>query len=444
MIHQTQLSFDDGRVVHYQSLGEGQHIYSKVDFLSVVFNNASLNEVLSWIHCDDIIVDLALSMFNFNSGYESVFRFQYCGIKLDVRDIRFFSDEGCTSDMFDFICPYIKLDLSGSGLDFLRCRGIEIDSLIRDLNQCPEFSSEGGCYHFTRVDYAFDLINYCPEFLDQLIDHINVNKLPSGRVPVLSRGAALLATIKLASEKTVYLGSPQSDRLLRCYDKRLQHIDRNTGFYVKDNPYGNPDSWIRIEWQLRNGVAQDSIFNPELDHLKIFRSLFDTYVFADGTYQNPSDHSRRPVDFWYRLFDWKSVESIFIQNAKYVECLDPVERCIQSFAKTMASRFSLVISILGLRGLNNLMQDYFDSLNNGQPGSIRRRGSYLNKLNEVAGGFLSGSDLGVYDDGSHVPKFKLLPDELWDYVDAYYAGLLPPLPANVRYELEVIQKGSDD
>lgn len=343
-----------------------------------------MNDVLSWLNLDDAVTDFCLGFYERCRGFDNRFNFTYNGITLETADFSFYGKEINVS-LFDVTVPKIRLELSGSGLDFLRSRGFDVDMYVKYPIDLPE----GGAYHFTRVDYAFDFINYCPEFVDCMIDHIYHHKLPSERVPVLNLPGGIKVKLVTGGQKTIYLGSPQSDRMLRVYDKRMQYVDLGTGAYKKDNPYGNPDSWFRIEWQCRNQFA-NSLIRSDLEHKHILKDIFERYAFSDS---NSDKRSRRPVDFWLKLFDWSDVEKRIVQNAKYVESTSPEEEVIDRFQKVMMRTFILYFSLVGREGLEKACNDYLNSLSGSDPVSQRRYISFLNKLNLL-------SDLSLSSDSS--------------------------------------------
>lgn len=325
-----QLSISDQRFpslvpVKYSSLNNDGKIYTKIDWLTVMFFDCSLNDVLRWIHLEDCVDEFIAGVYEQSRGYDEVFRFVYNYVLLETSKFNYYGSSDDVS-IFNVVVPKIRLDLSGSALDYLRSLGLDMDTyrLVR-----PELP-EGGSYHVTRCDWAFDLINYKPEFLDRLIDHIQTHKLKTDRIPLASTHGAIGFKLALGGQKTVYLGSSQSDKLLRVYDKRLQFTNRSTGTYVKDNPYDNPDSWIRIEWQTRNKYANNLALSVSPsgeynDFKKILKCIFEHYAFADGRMYNKYVQ-RSVVDFWNDLFDWKDLESRIIQNAKYVEPVTAEER----------------------------------------------------------------------------------------------------------------------
>lgn len=388
----SDLSFDRKPGVRFKQLPNGGYVYSKIDWLTVMFFNCSMNHVLEWLKIGDCVTDFCLSRYELSRGFEMLFKFNYNGVVLETSQFGFYGRDFDDIAIFDVIVPKIRLELSGSALDFLRSIDVDMDSYRLVVPDLPE----GGSYHFTRCDWAFDFVNYAPDFVDCLIDHINTHKLPSERVPLASTKGAISCKVVTGGQKTVYLGSPQSDRMLRCYDKRMQHVDLFTGVYNKSNPYGNPDSWFRIEWQTRNRFANDLVHGVDdhgvpSDFKSILKDIFDRYAFADGRVDN-HNKSRPVVDFWLNLFNWEDLEKRIIQNQKYVEFQSPDERAVQSFCNTHIRGFLFAYSILGRDSFFELMNRYLDSLQAPDPQSSRRFVSFLNKLNVLGDSISVNSD----------------------------------------------------
>lgn len=375
--------FDRPMQITYRTLDNDGKIYCKIDWFTVMFFDCSMNHVLSWLHMDDCVSEFCAAAFQQSRGYDEVFKFIYNGVMLETSSFNFYGEDMSVS-IFDTVVPKIRLELSGSALDYLRSIGVDMDSYRLVKPQLPD----GGSYHVTRCDWAYDFINYCPEFIDQMIDHINIHKLPSERIPLASTKSAISCKLVTGGQKTIYLGSPQSDRMLRVYDKRMQSINLQTGTYVKANPYGDPDSWFRIEWQTRNKLANELALSVTPtgefnDSKSILKMIFEKYAFADGQ-MDARNKARGAVDFWLKLFDWKDIESRIVQNAKYVEYESPDEKIIKSFESVMIRTFMFYYTLLGREGVEKACNKYLASLNQGDPVSRRRLLAFYNKLNNLS------------------------------------------------------------
>lgn len=288
-------------------------IYHKLDWYTVMFGDKSFTEILEWLGLDPKVYEdeFFTHRAEVSQGLEDKFMFFYEGVSLWVSKADYIISQANFDTCFSVKYAKVRLDISGSGLDFLRHVGIDPDNKLRDIDSYPT------PFNITRSDFAFDLIDYKPEFLDELIAYCESNVTPNGRICLLGRSSGFALSIRKGSEKTVYIGAPKGLQLLRVYDKRMQHVDGNTGCYVKPNPYDNPDSWIRIELQTRRDRAHELLFaSSESDYwFGMFKYIHDYYAFSDT--QNTTKQNRAKHEFWDKLYEWETIERI-IQNENFV------------------------------------------------------------------------------------------------------------------------------
>lgn len=375
-----QQKFDQPPTVCYNQLDNSGFIYCKIDWFTAIFQDCSMNHVLKWLKLDGCVSDFLLDCYEQSRGYDNVFKFGYNGIMLETSSLAFYNvsmDVG----IFDIVVPKIRLELSGSALDYLRTLGVNFETYRFNVPELPL----GGCYHVTRCDFAYDFVNYKPEFIDLLIDHIITNKLPSERIPLASTKGAISCKVVSVGQKTIYLGSPQADKMLRCYDKRMQFVDLNTGCYKKANPYNDPESWFRIEWQTRNKTANALALDSTLDFKHILKMIFNHYAFAKGDHSFAHGGGSRPVvDFWLTLFPWQEIETRIIQNAKYVACESAKARTLRRFRSMHIRNFIFAQTVLGRDGVDKECNDYLDNLfMYDDPLTLRRRQAFLCELNAL-------------------------------------------------------------
>ncbi len=284
-------------------------VYALIDYYTAVFQNECMAKIIDWVGLDPSVYvdDFYASMLEISAGYDNKFIFSYENIKIDVMQ-SVLQGFDLDDEIFFQKLPKIRLEISGSGLMYLRRLGIDVDHKFRDENYLLPTQ------HITRMDFAYDLINYKPELLDQLMEYCRLNHTASGRILLVGgRRGAINCEIKDISQKTVYLGASASDRMLRVYDKRLQYVDRETGIYKKENPYGNPKSWIRIEMQTRNKIAHVLGLDGG-DLTAILREIYQFYCFAD---MSTPQRDRQPAQFWKDLFNWEELDRT-IQNIRLV------------------------------------------------------------------------------------------------------------------------------
>lgn len=376
-----------------------ERIYSKLDNVTIMFKDLSINKILEFIKCRELISEFLESWIQCYANLSDVIRFNYAGCVLEVRK-GYLYGQNLSESTFSLTLPEIRLELTGQGLDFLRSRGINCESYFRNPTNYPGERSQ---FHLTRMDFAYDLINYSPELVDTLIKHIQDEKTDTDRVVIYSQSSALRYSIKTGGEKTVYLGSPSSSRLLRIYDKRLQYIDFRTGNYIKDNPYNNPKSWIRIELQTRRDEANKIGFASDMSMESVFKYVHDKYCFACGS----TTYSRRPCEWWSKLLDWSRIPQI-IQNFDKVHYRDPRDAELLNFQARICGSFLVQSTVAwqnyGSTALENLIIDYLTILNDPTNDiSLRRKTSLLLRL-ELDGVDLSGNLPGLFLYDSHGVK----------------------------------------
>lgn len=381
-----QLSvFDLPQIVDYNDRLEHGRIYCKIDTLTFMFKDCTINMVLRWLRLTDSVGEFLQSMYRQDSGMIPKFIFTFSDIRIEAAQIGFYNVDR-SIPMFDVICPEIRLYLGGNALDYLRSIGVDFYDhrfVVPDLGP-------SGFYHCTRCDWAFDFVDYKPEFLDTLIDYVQNNSLPSGRVPVAN--TAFGYTLRLgSSEKTLYIGSPTSDKVLRCYDKRMQLYNVDTGLWLQA-PYGECNSWFRLEWQLRNSSAHKTLFSKDPDtgecnsFITMLKQVFDVYSFSDPTYDNT--HGPRPVvDFWQKFLPWEEISSKIVQNAKYVQPKNRVDK-VKYFVEKVAVRNILeYIAVYGLDSFIAVLEEYLRSMDFERdvydPSAANRRAAFLSHLEEI-------------------------------------------------------------
>lgn len=287
------------------------HIYAQLDWFTMMFKDCDFISILEWLHLDSYVDDFVKNFVARSCGYDDNFIFGLNGVSVSTKQFGFFGADDADEDWFYKVFPKVRLDITGSGLDWLRSRGLDVDEYLRDITKLP-FDVER-CYP-TRCDFAFDLVNYKPEFIDQLIDYCDHNHTVNNRLCIFQSHAPLSYEVKTGGQKTVYVGSKNGTQMLRVYDKKMQYYDYSAGCYKKENPYNNPDSWIRIELQCRRDKAALLCYSGG-DFGSILRHIHDDYNFADVA--NTTKQNRRPAEFWSKLFEWDKITKI-LQKAYFV------------------------------------------------------------------------------------------------------------------------------
>lgn len=355
--------YDPGTNIDRSVLKAGEKgIVPKIDWFSMMLSGVSIMDIYSWLDIgeefdfDDAILK---NFYQMSVGYDERLFFGWNGINIsfslfDVKDIPL------DVNFFTLAIPRVKLDITGSGLDYIRIKGIDIDTFLRDYSNYDFWQND---WSVTRCDFAFDLINWQVDFLAQMFKYTQNNHTPSNRLVCVGMPGNFAYSERHGSDETLYIGSPQSDKLLRIYDKRLQFVDRETGAYIKPNYYSNPDSWIRIEWQLRNKKAFEILFSDG-DFFSIYKKIHDSYPFADLS--TPA-HRRLRHRFWDDLFyadeDFLTIKSLVLNKGiHFVQLNVPRDHQIVDRLPLDLARYIELIFFCQSRGIK-IGKDFIDLIN---------------------------------------------------------------------------------
>lgn len=369
----------------------GKHIYHKIDALSVVFENCSMIDVLNTFGLIELISPDFLQIFGSryltSFGYNSDLRLNFDGIGLQVHTKECMDAFGIRDmDLLEMIDPYeffskslayIRLDMMGQALDYVRSMGVKIDELV--FKPLPGLR-EGSAYHFTRVDFAYDLINYAPDFIKLCKAACELYQSSQRRISVAGIKSGVTYKSSSGSEDILYLGKGAGDRCLRIYDKKLQfenakkYTPEFCNYYDIDSVTGEkvmPESWIRIELQTRREhICHGLLYGENASFLSIFRFIYDTYAIREGQglYQ--------PVcEFWHDLFNWDEIP-VIIQNAKYVnEYNDPVARAKKYVEEIALIPLLTTISSMGFKAFILYIQEIYKRMQLSTIAHERRRAS---------------------------------------------------------------------
>ena len=342
---------------------ENSGIYFKIDAYSAMFENVSLNNILEYYGIDFTAEELYSNAYKSNLMFEYKFIFQYEGIRLEVPFTvinGLIASSDSIESIFDYPFPSVRLDMSGSGLEFLRSvfgsHGRCLDEFLR-VDCTDHFQSLGGSMHITRCDFAFDLVDVAGDFYDKISEYCvsSFDYRQSERICLKGREGGVVATVRRGSERTVYLGTPSSSRLLRIYDKKFQ-LCRDT-VWRKDCPYGNDiNSWIRLELQLRRSLAQGILFGHG-DANSIFRYIYENYRPVDFE----TGYKKLTCEFWDNLLDWENTR-VIIQNANSTQ-FDSYPVRVKKGLDRSATKIAVFIARYGLNSFLDLVKNrIFDIL----------------------------------------------------------------------------------
>lgn len=245
-----------------RKVGFQDMVYAKIDWYTVLLYNVSFEDVLKKLNCVyDICDEILNSGYQHSEGYRTDMVYSVNGVTLQVNfdDVLLVDKD----NIFFNKWKSLRLDISGSGLDYLRTLNKGIDANFCDVN----FWGQEGTYKVTRCDFAFDFVNHYGSFLDEFIyklqDLQRNNIIERGndgntylgtQMGVDGRGRRTAYNMRTGSNvKCLYLGTTRSDKLVRIYDKKLEQT--KNGVFKKGVPqYFQGDdkdvkSWFRIEFQ---------------------------------------------------------------------------------------------------------------------------------------------------------------------------------------------------
>lgn len=281
-------------------------IYAKLDWYSVVLYNYSVNDILKRLSIyDEIFEELTASGYERSQGFSSVFVFSYAGISIELN----FDDYLTTKRDSLFATPFrkIRLDISGSGLDYLRSFMVP-DVVFTDESFWGENQKD---YNITRSDFAYDFVNYQGDFLDNLLGWIkdeerNGNLIKNDSRLTVGYKRGIQYSYRCGSgQETLYLGSPRGDKMVRIYDKLLEQTDNGVFKHGRDPRFDKEESinsWFRIELQSRRKCATQYLYGCYGDISMVLRCIFDDYLIRD--------ENGVPLPCMVDLYQWDSLPEI--------------------------------------------------------------------------------------------------------------------------------------
>lgn len=272
-------------------------IYTRIDTYSAVLNNACIKDVLDLFNVNTTELDKI-----FDSQYKSsdvqfgsTFVYTINGIRIEVKfsEYKMLEDkEAPASSIFTFPFSYLRLYLSSEGIDYIMKLNEDVEGWnFIDLISCPDFIGSvcDNNFFVTRCDFAYDFINEKDkEFKEfrKFISQAGIDEelAPNGRL-LNGYGGGLSFCLRAGSERTVYLGSTGSDRMLRVYDKKFQLTKK--GYWEEEKiPYGlssiEIESWHRVEFQCRNNYAHNYLLHNPCDFVAIMGDIKDYFLFKDA------------------------------------------------------------------------------------------------------------------------------------------------------------------
>lgn len=361
-------------------------VYFKLDYLSIVFNNCSMGEV-SRIFLRELIPFEKLAesyekMYINGNAYATEFKISTHCVTFVFKyyEVRNWLESGKFENFYYLPFTWLKVDISGQGLDYLRSKGYLIDDFIKQSNKIC--LGEGKAWHFTRVDFAFDFIDYKPEFFYKCLFYLTENTTKDNRVSCGLKRSFYAASVRLGDQRTFYLGSNKSDKFLRVYDKRLQLTQQGQLFscpYVIYDPEQDdpilPTSWFRMELQCRRQNVIEDLLYTSVTFADILKYIHDTFYFKD--------EKGREVDFWKEFLPWDDLNSI-IQNANFVNDFDYYEKTVNYVEGICFNSLVRYIALFGFDGFKQRINDILLNLQLSEdPVAFRKLMSLKKGLNNL-------------------------------------------------------------
>lgn len=258
--------------------------YQKIDWLTLVVMNDSPVTILKLLHADSILDDLVVNQFDRDQGYDTrrVFTFNGVSFDFDLEKALANDKENDGYGVFSAIYQKFRVDISGSGLDYLRDIGFDVNSFLDFIRD----NFEPDHIRPTRIDYAFDIVNGDYNVLYDFINEVKACEIsglldPTMRLRFINgRLGGNNYSYRFGNgQATFYFGTPRSESLLRVYDKRLQFLNGNKTFPQFEEVKHNVPitSWIRFELQTRSRFC--------CNFLRSFRDLETVWKYISSNYR---------------------------------------------------------------------------------------------------------------------------------------------------------------
>lgn len=328
---------------------------AKIDAYTAVWSSASLQEITDYYHLTEIMTGFYDDIIPRYTAYVfgTYANISFNGILFQIPSYEW--QFQMTGDVEKFIFSQIRVSMMGRALDFLRDLSIPID----DPNNSPLFILNSKC-NPTRIDFAFDFINYCTEIdkdpfvLFDNFTHINTNLSESGRLVIKGQKSGVsFKKINGASERTIYIGSPSSDKILRVYDKYLERTVKNNGIFdTSIYPDIDVKDWIRIEWQLRNILAYKYLYAGNFDFKAVLREICEQYDIYPKSRPNGTFKS------WLQFFNFDTI----MEHLQLLNKTEIYQTNAEKLRKYVDRNIDILLCYCLQNGIDSLVQKIKDRL----------------------------------------------------------------------------------
>lgn len=284
-------------------------VFCKIDYYTAVFYNSSFEKVLNdFLELGFDFSDPVLqSTYTRQAGYEDVICYTFGSGRVTAAYKNVVEDG---ESPFDTIYESVRLELSGKALDELRNHYDYPDYLDTVLHKfLPPDELGQRSMSVTRCDFAFDFVNYKFNIYERCREELRSLASENGTIKVKGRCRPVNFSVRSGAERTIYIGSNKSEKLIRIYDKAFEIQCKKGGIGKLPDPSINYDvkMWHRVEFQCRREWAEYFLLNAQ-DYLQVLKYVYSEYAFQD--------QQGNVTEFWQDLFDWILIPSI-VQNAKY-------------------------------------------------------------------------------------------------------------------------------
>lgn len=357
-------------------------VYFKIDNLSCVIEKVSLEKLFEIFHIDSCFFpDFLLHAHEgLMTGLPAYILHEY-GLHISINGDEYLSakaSEDC--DLFYFEFRKIRIELSGTGLDWIRTFYLTFDDDILK----PEFFGNN-IYRITRCDFAFDFVNCHKNFLNDLSQTLLDIEMYRRRHDVLSdrlsvrTGVSVTFDVYIGNQGlTCYLGKKGGNKFVRIYDK-LQEITKARGFSEEALPkFDHPldehiSSWFRVELQTRKRYCEPYLYGTDDRGEAILKKIFNDYRVTDlGNKIDCIEHFMN----WDNMPELRKMKNTSNESKNILSVVnDRVDRAMTN----------LIIFILknGLDGLFRVMTNYINTMEDGSLLGSNRRLALVRKLNLI-------------------------------------------------------------
>ena len=398
-------------------------IYPRIDTYSVILYNTTIKSILE---------HLFVPTKEFENVYKSydkhdvkvgdMFIWTAFGIRIECKLNEYFDNED-NKNIFEVEFAWIRLYLSSTAIDNILAfsKDVEGFDFFTCLCNVEYWYPIATTCRITRCDFAFDYINYEGnefERLRKLIANADFDEKLSDKGRLFTGDTSGLSySYRGGKERTIYLGSTTSDRMLRIYDKKYQLTDVNGIFDTEKIPKEiveneiTVDSWYRIELQTRDNFAERYLYSCGGN----FR-----YIMGEiAAFFDVRTREGKLIAPLHKIFLWTERTPI-IQNANSVQTNTILNQKGKWIGDIAASSAFVVVAGEGINGLIKRFNDH--TFNIVTYGTKQQKEYYLNKQRNDLATLCEQEKLTINDFGNIVDSNGNVNADIYrdDNTGAYY------------------------